>query len=134
MMEIQDAARVITENVDKEAKIIFGAIKDDRLKKNEVKVTVIASGFPENTAGNSPLFQFNRKEKEETKETGKIFNTFSKPSALTEALSKEELKEEKPEPVIIPQSKQEPVELKPKTDDLSEDEWGAIPAFLRRKK
>ncbi len=133
MMEIQDAARVITENVDKEAKIIFGAIKDDRLKKNEVKVTVIASGFPENTAGNSPLFQFNRKEKEKTEETGKIFNTFSKPSALTEALNKEEVKEERPEPVM-PSSKAEPVELKPKTDDLSEDEWGAIPAFLRRKK
>ncbi len=131
MMEIQDAARVITENVDKEAKIIFGAIKDDRLKKNEVKVTVIASGFPENSGGNSSLFQFTRKEKEKTEETGKIFNTFSKPAALNDAL-KEDAHEEKSEPVSV--SKPESVELKPKADDLSEDEWGAIPAFLRRKK
>lgn len=131
MMEIQDAARVITENVDKEAKIIFGAIKDDRLKKNEVKVTVIASGFPEGSGSAGSLFQFSgRKEKEKTEETGKIFNTFSKPSVLNEALKEDAAKEEKAEAPV----KAESTELKPKTDDLSEDEWGAIPAFLRRKK
>src|SRR6201999_2275134 len=43
---IQEAAKVITESIDKEAKVIFGTIKDDRLKKGEVKVTVIATGFP----------------------------------------------------------------------------------------
>jgi cell division protein FtsZ len=132
MMEIQDAARVITENVDKEAKIIFGAIKDDRLKKNEVKVTVIASGFPESGAPSNSLFQFNRKEKVE-EQPGKIFNTFSKPSALTESL-KEEPKEEKHEPAPQAPKAPETTDLKPKADDLSEDEWGAIPAFLRRKK
>lgn len=47
MLEVQDAARVITESVDQDAKIIFGAIRDDKLKKNELKVTVIATGFPE---------------------------------------------------------------------------------------
>ncbi len=131
MMEIQDAARVITENVDKEAKIIFGTIKDDRLKKNEVKVTVIASGFPENTSGNTPLFQFNRKEKETKEEGGgKIFNTFNKPAHLTEALKEDGSKEEK----SVEAPKAESAELKPKADDLDEDEWGAIPAFLRRKK
>ncbi|MBP9771876.1 MAG: cell division protein FtsZ [Candidatus Pacebacteria bacterium] len=133
MMEIQDAARVITENVDKEARIIFGAIRDERLKKNEVKVTVIASGFPENTAGNTPLFQFNRKEKEKSEEGGKIFNTFSKPAALTESL-KEDAREPERTAEPAPMPKQENTELKPKTDDLSDDEWGAIPAFLRRKK
>jgi cell division protein FtsZ len=129
MMEIQDAARIITENVDKEAKIIFGAVKDERLKKNELMVTVIASGFPENNAGSAPLFTMSRKEKEKTEESGKIFNTFSKPSALTDSL-KEEEKEEKTEA----SAKQEAPELKPKAEDLSDDEWGAIPAFLRRKK
>ncbi len=47
MNEIQEAAKIITESIDKEAKIIFGTIKDDKLKKNEIKITVIASGFPE---------------------------------------------------------------------------------------
>ena len=44
-MEIQEAASVITESIDPEAKVIFGAIRDEKLKKGEVKVTVIASGF-----------------------------------------------------------------------------------------
>ncbi|MFC1756874.1 cell division protein FtsZ [Patescibacteria group bacterium] len=48
MSEIQEAAKVITESVDEYAKIIFGAFHDDRLKKNEIKVSVVASGFPEN--------------------------------------------------------------------------------------
>lgn len=46
MWEVQEAAKIITENVDREAKIIFGAVRDERLKSGQVKVTVIASGFP----------------------------------------------------------------------------------------
>ena len=44
--EIQEAAKVITESIDKEAKVIFGTILDDKLKKGEIKVTVIATNFP----------------------------------------------------------------------------------------
>lgn len=47
MLEIQDAAQVITEAIDPEAKVIFGAIVDNSLKKGQIKVTVIATGFPE---------------------------------------------------------------------------------------
>ncbi len=45
MMEVHDAAQVITESVDPEAKVIFGAIVDEELKKGEIKITVIATGF-----------------------------------------------------------------------------------------
>lgn len=45
MWEIQEAAKVITESIDPNAKVIFGAFHDQRLRKNEIKVTVIASGF-----------------------------------------------------------------------------------------
>jgi cell division protein FtsZ len=41
--EIQDAAKIITKNVDSRAKIIFGAVKDNNLKKGEIKITVIAT-------------------------------------------------------------------------------------------
>jgi cell division protein FtsZ len=41
--EIQEAAKVITKNVDPKAQIIFGAIKDATLKKGEIKITVIAT-------------------------------------------------------------------------------------------
>lgn len=43
LQEIQQAAKVITENVDSKAQIIFGAVKDATLKKGEIKITVIAT-------------------------------------------------------------------------------------------
>ena len=45
LQEIQEAAKVITENVDQKAQIIFGAVKDTTLKKGEIKITVIATKF-----------------------------------------------------------------------------------------
>ncbi len=120
MMEIQDIAKVITESVDQNAKIIFGTVKDDKLRKGEIKVTVIASGFPENEM-RSTLFQSTKSdkekesnEKEDTEDRGKIFNS---------PINKEEKKEE---------TKSEP---KPKpSDEEDDDDWGAVPAFLRRSK
>jgi len=43
LSEIQEAAKVITKNVDSRAQIIFGAVKDSNLKKGEIKITVIAT-------------------------------------------------------------------------------------------
>ncbi|TSC74161.1 MAG: cell division protein FtsZ [Parcubacteria group bacterium Gr01-1014_44] len=45
MAEINEAAKIITENIDPNAKVIFGAVQDDKLKKGEIKITVIATGF-----------------------------------------------------------------------------------------
>ena len=45
LLEINEAAKVITESIDKEAKVIFGAVQSDVLKKGEIKITVIATGF-----------------------------------------------------------------------------------------
>lgn len=45
LTEINQAAKIITKNVDPQAKIIFGAVYDRRLKKEEVKIMVIATGF-----------------------------------------------------------------------------------------
>lgn len=41
--EIQEAAKNITKNADPKAQIIFGAVKDNSLKKGEIKITVIAT-------------------------------------------------------------------------------------------
>lgn len=108
MFEIQDAAKVITESIDPNAKVIFGTIRDEKLKKNEIKITVIASGFPENPTPKKTLFQGDLSSSAEDKK-GKIYN-----SVTTGA------KESKTE-----ESKKE-VE--------SDDDWGAVPAFLRRTK
>ncbi len=60
MSEISDVAKVITERIDPNAKVIFGAVQDDKLKKGEIKVTVIATGFSPNETrevrGHSSLF------------------------------------------------------------------------------
>jgi len=45
MLEINEAAKIITEAIDPQAKVIFGAVTDDKLKKGEIKITVIAAGF-----------------------------------------------------------------------------------------
>jgi len=45
MAEINDAASVITESVDPNARIIFGASIDDGSEDGELRVTVIATGF-----------------------------------------------------------------------------------------
>jgi cell division protein FtsZ len=49
MLEISEAAKVITESADKDAKVIFGAVIDERTKKGEIKITVIATGFNEDS-------------------------------------------------------------------------------------
>ncbi|MDP3785193.1 MAG: cell division protein FtsZ [bacterium] len=53
MWEINEAAKIITASIDPDARIIFGAIQDERLKKGDIKITVIASGFPDDHMGKS---------------------------------------------------------------------------------
>lgn len=45
LSEIDEVAKIITQEISPEAKIIFGAIQDEKLKKGEIKVTVVATGF-----------------------------------------------------------------------------------------
>src|SRR3989344_4554781 len=108
MFEIQDAAKIITESVDPNAKIIFGTVRDEKLKKGEIKITVIASGFPENLVKKS-LFQ------ETDEKKGKIFNTVPTFGSAKDTQKTEEKKES----------------ASVNDDD---DDWGAVPAFLRRSK
>ncbi len=142
MFEIQDAAKVITESIDPEAKIIFGTVKDDKLKKNEIKITVIATGFPEGVSAAasrpttpgisttpqraSPAQQaesaiaamMRGSPKEKDKERGKIYNAPLEPRR---------------EPTLVEQPKSVDIK-KPETTKDDDDDWGAIPAFLRRSK
>lgn len=114
--EIQDAAKIITESIDKDAKVIFGTIRDEKLKKGELKVTVIATNFPTdmprktlfNTAPTGPLLKEDNAAMAKKEIHNSIQNDFMKKS------------EKKAEEEII-------------IDDDSDD-WSAVPAFLRRKK
>ena len=135
MLEIQESARVITESIDPQARVIFGAIKDDKLKKNELKVTVIATGFPEESMDNdardsiiarqAPSRPEPEEKKEEESTRGKIFNSLNSSS-------------KKPEPEKTDSSTSTPPKRDPKpvdqVDEMDDDDWGAVPAFLRRSK
>lgn len=45
MYEVEEAARIITENADPNAKVIFGAVVDEESPQDEIAITVIATGF-----------------------------------------------------------------------------------------
>ena len=121
MLEVHEAAKIITESVDPNAKIIFGAVKDDKLKKGEVRVTVIATGFPAAgiAARGTPLFGALPRQSEKEADIaplGKIFN----------APNEREKEEAKVAPAPAPGA--------PRPAEEDEDEWGAVPSFLRRGK
>ncbi len=109
LFEIQDAAKVITESIDPEAKVIFGTIHDEKLKKNEIKITVIASGFPE--GGNKKtLFP------------------------IGSMVDSTKVKQPAHQPVATSAPTETPkASPKPQSSD-EDDDWSAVPAFLRRTK
>ena len=45
LSEIEEIGRIITKEVNPKAKVIFGAVQDEKLNKGEIKVTVIITGF-----------------------------------------------------------------------------------------
>ena len=124
--EIQEAAKIITESIDKDARVIFGTIKDEKLKKGEMKVTVIATGFPTDMPKRS-LFS--------------SVQQMSKPEPTIATTSKEEVIAAVKSAVIQPNNEYiKKADTTAKTvndDDLfgdDTDDWSAVPAFLRRPK
>lgn len=59
MNEINEAARLIAQTADPSAKIIFGAYQDRRLRANQIKITLIATGF-NGSQSQSALFGFSK--------------------------------------------------------------------------
>lgn len=130
MAEFQDAAKVITESIDRDARVIIGTIMDERMKKGEMKITVIATGFPNelskknNLFGQSAnqIFTSNRAQQEQIQAT-------EEPKKAIEV--QQPVQAAPAQPLIQKPEIQEPVVEAELTD---EEDWGAIPAFLRRGK
>ncbi|MFA6428846.1 MAG: cell division protein FtsZ [Candidatus Buchananbacteria bacterium] len=129
MHEVNEAARIITENADGGAKIIFGAVIDESLK-DEMKITVIATGFSEfkkerPNEGFVPSYLSNR-----------IFNQPipEKPAvaAITETINTPiQATAKKP---LISFRKNEKITIPaPKKPVINEEEDLGIPAFIRKK-
>ncbi|MEK7555159.1 MAG: cell division protein FtsZ [Patescibacteria group bacterium] len=111
MVEINDIAKSIAAAVDPSAKIIFGAYYDRKLKRGELKVTLIATGF-----------------------NGQIVRAMeptSAPMLFTEPLRKIEPPAPPPE---TPAKKGMPKASDRKKESEGGDDIWEIPAFLRRKK
>ncbi len=107
MSEINDIARTIAESIDSNAKVIFGAYHDNKLKSGQLKVTIIATGFNghsvQKALPTSTLFSAVPVVEKDLKE----------PLSLTEDKSKS----------------QKPAQQKKNSNDV----WD-IPTFLRKKK
>lgn len=117
MYEVNEAARIITQSADPNAKIIFGAVIDENLK-DEVKVTVIATGFGK--GGSRPT--------KKTLATSMPFETktMDKPKAAESIAS---MSASRPLPSVSSVSampKAAPAPTKEETDL-------EIPAFIRKK-
>jgi len=125
MLEIQDAANVVTEAIDPDAKVIFGAVTDETLKKGQVKVTVIATGFPE-----AALAQANR---------GSIFGGGRiAPTRTTHddeaPIKSKDIKQVAKDPKPIAEKKVEEPKPEPEKKEVKDDDdWASLPSFLRRK-
>ncbi len=130
IQEVQTAAKIITESIDPDAKVIFGTTRDEKLKKGEIRITVIATGFPTDSPRKS-LFQ--------TQTDMTIQKTVELPEKDKKA-KKPEIHNTLPEADddFIPTStKKDPIEIVDDAfsdDSKEDDDWSAVPSFLRRKK
>jgi cell division GTPase FtsZ len=123
MTEINEAAKLVSQTVDPGARIIFGAYYDRTLKPNQIKITLIATGFSgtaTNTLfggthsgglyGSKPAFP----EKTEN-ESDDVLAKFARDLEKSTETKQEERKD--------------PLDKKKDKDDI----WD-IPTFLRRKR
>ena len=111
MFEVDEAARFITKAVDPDAKIIFGAVIDETMDE-EIKITVIATGF---SAGGGSNY---------INDQG-----YKKPETLTPKIE-EPTREPIKRSMFAPKVMEEDVMEEARNDQQDELE---IPAFIRKK-
>lgn len=116
MFEIDEAAKVITKSIDPDAKVKFGAVIDESMGE-EVRITVIATGFDEGNKRTSSLSFIDEPKK----------NLVIEPKVSAPVQQVEMRK-----PLFNPRPVQpiKPVEESPAASEEDELE---IPAFIRKK-
>lgn len=138
MLEINEAANIITENIDPNAKVIFGAVTDDQIRKGEIQITVVATGFDVQRPAEAGLGLITNRVPQ-----AKILKPRPTASALEASEPAEEVAEETltfpsrtlEPPVMIIEEKIQPrgATLRTDANGLADDEDLEIPAFIRRK-
>lgn len=114
MFEIDEAAKVITKNVDPDAKVKFGAVIDESMG-DELRITVIATGFDEMNRKPTPM-------------------PFAQPEEIVASVNKpipDAPRAEIRKPLFSPKPV-EPVQPQFQQPEEPEDELD-IPAFIRKK-
>lgn len=127
MAEFQEAAKVITESIDKDARVIIGTIIDDRIKKGEMKITVIATGFPTDGGKKSSLFNAAQQTIGGSILQREPVRTEQPPMSASPLVQKTE-----PAPLIT--KTPSPVEAEGLEVSDDDSEWGVLPPFMRRGK
>ena len=123
MFEIDEAAKVITRSIDPDAKVKFGAVIDESMGE-EVRITVIATGFDESSKRPSAVSMvLNEQTKPKVLE-----NKFTNPIMPTQEIRKPMFSPKPAPPIEISM----PEESSPAAADTAEDELD-IPAFIRKK-
>ncbi|HEY0010419.1 MAG TPA: cell division protein FtsZ [Candidatus Paceibacterota bacterium] len=148
ILEVQEAAKVIGESVDKQAKVIFGIMRDEKLKKGQIRIIVIATGFPD-SVGDVPatgfersLFSMPRQEQEEVR--GMVASELKRDETplISQQVEEEPVapRREREEPIVTATPRREaarpvtPPSAASAGADDEDEAWGAIPSFLRRHK
>jgi cell division protein FtsZ len=121
MYEIDEAAKVITKNIDPDAKVKFGAVVDEQMG-DAVRITVIATGFDE---GNKRPGVLSMSLSEEPK---KQITMENRPPAPPPVEVRKPLFNPRPAAPV----QQPPVTTIPPEESGSDDELD-IPAFIRKK-
>ncbi len=125
MLEVQDAANVITEAIDPDAKVIFGTVVDPMLKKGAVRVTVIATGFPDSGVRSS-LFSASQR------------LTAKKDQDVPPASLRSRTDSKRDEVEVSEKVSKDAVKSTSSSRSSSEGDdddagWGGLPSFLRGK-
>jgi len=119
--EVNEAAKIITGSADESAKIIFGAVIDESLK-DEIRITVVATGFSQDT------FPIHTTPEPESKNIKTIKDIFS-PSQEDHASQDIETVQSG---YRLPKNLKKNTEVVSETADEDEEEL-EIPAFIRKK-
>lgn len=138
MLEINEAANIITESIDPNAKVIFGAVVDDQIKKGEIHITVVATGFDAERVRENPFVNrvsVTKNATVEEKEKEKDQEMKSLKDEIEELKERITFPSKKLETRMIIEEKihPKPVQRKIETKQIEEEDELEIPAFIRRK-
>ena len=128
MLEINEAANIITESIDPNAKVIFGAVVDEALKKGEVQITVVATGFDEERVRETTVERLSRISLEDTRKKEREQSAGEMKVTFPENFESKMIIEEK-----IPPKPKKTITVNKDRELADEDDELEIPAFIRRK-